>query len=172
MPTSVSELTAKLDTISSDLCRIFLSKSDSDNLSEILSKVSTQIEIQKELQKTAHILLDLPSNKPFKYGSGRLKKLIEYAYQQPAISDRSRRLRDLDCEPFIFCGLTYNASHLSNCPDNEFDCLLENVGNYIQAQSLPSNWVFRDDVYLVIKQFNNPFKISSSSFIYTKNYSV
>jgi hypothetical protein len=53
-------------------------------------------------------------------------------------------LLELDFRSFIFCTFAHQA--LASLAEEEFVAIVANVGHYMQAQSLPSDWIMSDQI--------------------------
>ena len=111
------------------------------------SSFLTQIAVQKRLNSTASLVRNM-KDLPIRRMSFNMRKLLASKDQSDQTKSRWSRLSDLDCQTLIFC--TISVAGLALLPAEEFSWLLQNVGDYLEKQSLPPGWIARDQVRRVV----------------------
>lgn len=111
------------------------------------SSLLTQISVQKRLNSTASLIRHM-KDLPIRRMSFNMKKLLASKDRNQQTELRWSRLRELDCQALIFC--TISITGLTLLPAEEFNWLLQNVGIYLERQSLPPSWITRDQVRKVV----------------------
>ncbi|KAL8674149.1 MAG: hypothetical protein Q9168_001443 [Polycauliona sp. 1 TL-2023] len=107
------------------------------------SSLLTQIAVQKRLNSTASLIRRM-KDLPVRRMSFNMKKLLASKDHNHQTELRWSKLRELDCQALVFC--TISITGLALLPAEEFRWLLQNVGIYLERQSLPPGWIARDQV--------------------------
>jgi hypothetical protein len=85
---------------------------------------------------------------------GRLGKFIDSLYGNSdnanATKQRWQELQKLDCETFLFVGVSYTPLDISKMHRMEFSYLMENAAQYVQAKDLPLRWMFRKEIQVTL----------------------
>lgn len=106
---------------------------DLDELSEAVARLSARISVQKELERTASILRDSSKVRQL---VKRLKAFIKFVVETTTTDrkERQTRLRKMDPNALIFCGLTYTNGDISDMSAMRFGCLVEHADEFVQLR--------------------------------------
>lgn len=150
----------KLDEMSK---RIFQSQNVDDAVFEsVYSKACslvTQVAVQRKLESTAQLVRD-NGILPVRRVNINIKKLSK-SDDEPGEQGRWRRLQKQDCETLIFCTLSFSGLVLLS--EEQFSWLVENARAYLEAQSLPSGWIAREQIRTVVAR--TPRQPNTRSFL-------
>jgi len=152
--------------------RIFQSQNVDDAIFEsVYSKACslvTQVAVQRRLESTAQLVRD-NGTLPVRRININIKKLSK---NDDEIGEQGRwpRLQKQDCETLIFCTLSF--SGLVLLAEEQFSWLVDNARAYLEAQSLPSGWIAREQIRNIVARTprqasTRPFLESQFHFIHT-----
>lgn len=131
-----------------------------DELHTKISKLLAQVEVQKGLNEIARIIRD-ESVLPVRRINYNIKKLSE---DSEAGQIRWSALQKLNSPEIIFSTMAF--AGLISLPDKHFECLVENVPDYVEVQKLPRAWIARDQIKRVVA--STPRRENTQSFL--QNY--
>jgi hypothetical protein len=128
-----------------------------DELHTKISKLLALVEIQKKLSEIS---------RPIREGNTLPVRRINYNIKKLAEDDeeckiRWSKMRKLNCPAIIFSTMAFNG--LISLPDKQYECLVENVQDYVEVQELPCEWIARDQIRRVVA--NTPRRESTQSFL-------
>ena len=140
--------------------RIFQSQNIDDAIFEsVYSKACslvTQVAVQRKLESTAQLVRD---------NATLLVRRININIKKLSTSDgeqgRWPKLQNQDCETLIFCTLSF--SGLVLLPEEQFGWLMDNGRAYLEAQSLPSGWIAREQIRNIMAR--TPRQANTRSFL-------
>ena len=150
----------KLDEMSK---RIFQSQNVDDAIFEsVYSKACslvTQVAVQRKLESTAQLVRD-NGVLPVRRININIKKLSK-SDDELGKQGRWQKLQKQDCETLIFCTLSFSGLVLLS--EEQFSWLVENARAYLEAQSLPSGWIAREQIRTVVAR--TPRQANTRSFL-------
>ncbi|KAH8758811.1 hypothetical protein BGZ57DRAFT_619464 [Hyaloscypha finlandica] len=158
------EIHQKLDDISKTICSLRdVEDSVFDELHLKVSKLLVQVETPKGLNEIARTIRD-GSALPVRRINYNIKKLSD---NDEACQIRWSAMQKLNCPQIIFSTMAFPG--LASLADEQFEYLVENLPNYIEAQELPCDWIARDQVRKVVA--GTPRRESTQPFLQGENVS-
>ncbi|PVH68184.1 hypothetical protein DL98DRAFT_233995 [Cadophora sp. DSE1049] len=128
-----------------------------DELHAKISKLLALVEIQKKLSEISRPIRE-QTTLPVRRINYNIKKLTE---DDEECKIRWSKMRMLNCSAIIFSTMAFNG--LISLPDKQYECLVENVQDYVEVQELPCQWITRDQIRRVVA--NTPRCESTKSFL-------
>ncbi|CZT07028.1 uncharacterized protein RAG0_12619 [Rhynchosporium agropyri] len=141
-----------LDLISEQLWEDDLDDVALETLAKKTLKVSAQISVLQTLLSTSRGLLASEDSPGPKTALTRLSKVYKATFVKPSgkFEERWQKLRDIDCETFLFIAISYTDLELTKLNRIEFDYLIDAAREFRTRKQLPSNWMFRRRIRVVI----------------------
>jgi hypothetical protein len=133
-----------------------------DELHTEISKLLALVEIQKNLNEVAWNIRK-SNTLPVRRINYNIKKLVE---DDESCQIRWSKMRKLSCPAMLFCTMAFNG--LISLPDKQYDCLVDNAQDYVEAQNLSCDWIARDQIRRVVA--NTPRRESTQSFLDSEFY--
>ncbi|KAK5637263.1 hypothetical protein RRF57_012975 [Xylaria bambusicola] len=159
------EIHQKLDDIRQTILKLSdVTDAVFDELHTKISKLLALVEIQKSLNEIARAIRE-GNTLPVRRINYNIKKL---AGDDEACHIRWSKMRKLNCPAILFSTLAFHG--LISLPDKQYECLVENVQEYVEVQELPCEWVARDQIRKVVA--STPRRESTQSFLRSESCST
>lgn len=157
-PRSLSEIELSLDNLEKDIWNCDVADQGCiDGIIQKLNRLQIQVKVQKILRETADLLRKHSSDKILpNQQATRVKHFLRFVFERSTrASERCIRLRNLNCNALIFCGLSYKIRDILDLPQLQFDFLADNVEDFVQRYDLVQ-CLYRNDIEKAVNNKLDP----------------